>query len=113
MTKLSWIRGAAILMLLTSFQSIAGDDGLASQLSDELDISMSKARGGAGAIFEYMEDMLDQDDFDDLVENIPEIDTLMDEAPEVDRDSRYGRASNRLRDFDSSRGGAGQPRGQF
>ncbi len=105
MTKLSWIRGAVILLLLLSFQTTAQDDGLASRIADKLDISLTKAQGGAGAIFEYAEDQLDDYDFDDLVDAVPEMDSLLDAAPEIDRDSRFGRISGNLRDFDSSRGG--------
>ncbi len=105
MTKLYWFRGAAILLLLLSFQTAARDDGLAPLIADELDISLSKARGGAGAIFLYAEDQLDEYDFDDLIDAVPEMDSLLDAAPEVDRDSRFGRMSDRLSDFDSSRGG--------
>ena len=104
LTKLSWIRGATILSLLLSFQVTAQDDSLVSLLTDELDISSAQASGGAGAIFEYAKDNLDADDFAIIAEGIPEMDSLLAAAPEIDRDSRFGRASNRLRDFDSSMG---------
>ena len=51
MTKLSWIRGAAILLLLLSFQVTAENDGVVSLIADELDISSTKDKGGAGALF--------------------------------------------------------------
>lgn len=104
MNKLSWIRGATILMLLLSFQATAQDDSLVSVLTDELGVSSAQASGGAGAIFEYAKDNLDADDFATIAKGIPEMDSLLDAAPEVDRDSRFGRASSRLRDFDSSLG---------
>jgi Protein of unknown function VcgC/VcgE (DUF2780) len=105
MTKLSWIRGAVILLLLLSFQATAENDGVVSLIADELDISLTKAKGGAGAIFAYVKDNLDEDDFADIAEAVPDMDSILDAAPEVDRDSRLGRASDRLRDFDSSMGG--------
>lgn len=108
MTKFSWLRGAVILLLLTllSFQATAqDDDDLVSLLTDELDISSSKARGGAGAVFAYAKDNLDDYDFTKIAEGIPDMDSLLDAAPEADRDSRLGRMSNRLNDFDSSMGG--------
>jgi hypothetical protein len=108
MTKLSWIRGAAILLLLTllSFQTNAQeDDDVVSLLTDELDISSSKARGGAGAIFAYAKDNLDDYDFDKIAKGVPDMNDLLDAAPEVNRDTRFGRMSERLNDFDSSMGG--------
>jgi len=104
LTKLPWIRGATILLLFLSFQATALDDSLVSLLTDELDISSAQASGGAGAIFEYAKDNLDSDDFATIAEGIPEMDSLLAAAPEVDRDSGFGRASSRLRDFDSSLG---------
>jgi hypothetical protein len=108
MTKLSWIRGAAILLLLTllSFQTNAQEsDDVVSLLTDELDISSSKARGGAGAIFAYAKDNLDDYDFDKIAKGVPDMNDLLDAAPEVNRDTRFGRMSERLNDFDSSMGG--------
>ena len=115
MTKPFYILITAILMLLISFQAIAQEDGaapeavkdsgLASEIADKLDISLNKARGGAGAIFAYAEDQLDSDDFNDLADSIPEMDSLLDAAPQIDRNSRFGRMSRRLRDADRSRGG--------
>jgi hypothetical protein len=106
LTKLSWIRGIVILLLVLSFQATAqDDDSVVSLLSDELDISSSKARGGAGAIFAYARDNLDDYDFDKIAEGIPDMDSLLDAAPETDRDSRLGRMSDRLNDFDDSMGG--------
>ena len=110
----SWLRGAAIMLLLLSFQLTAQaeseqaesdqDESLVSLLSDELDISTKKARGGAGAIFAYVKDNVDREDFEIIAEGIPEMDSLLDAAPETDSGSRMGRASRRLRDFDSSMG---------
>jgi hypothetical protein len=106
LNKLSWICGAAILLLLLSFQATAGDkDGVVSLITDELDVSSSEARGGAGAIFAYAKYSLDRDDFDTIAEGIPEMDSLLDAAPEVDDDSRLGRISDNLSIFDSSLGG--------
>lgn len=105
MTKLSWIRGAAILLLLLSFQATAENDGVVSLIADELDISSTKAKGGAGAIFAYIKDNLDADDFADIADGVSDMDSILDAAPEVNRNSRLGRASGRLRDFDSSMGG--------
>ena len=68
MTKLSWIRGTAILLLLLSFQATAENDGVVSLIADELDISSTKAKGGAGAIFAYVKDNLDADDFADIAD---------------------------------------------
>jgi hypothetical protein len=110
LTKLSWISGVVILLLILSFQATAqDDDSVVSLLSDELDISSSKARGGAGAIFANAKDNLDDDDFDRIAEGIPDMNSLLDAAPEVDRDSGMGRFGDVLNDFDSSMGGACQP----
>ena len=96
LTKLSRIGGAVILLLILSFQATAGDDDLVSLITDELDISSSEARGGAGAIFAYAEDNLDDYDFDRIAEGIPDMDGLLDAAPEVDENSGMGRASDVL-----------------
>jgi hypothetical protein len=96
MTKLSRIGGAFILLLILSFQATAGDDDLISLITEELDVSASEARGGAGAIFAYAEDNLDDYDFDRIAEGIPDMDSLLDAAPEVDGDSVMGRASDVL-----------------
>jgi hypothetical protein len=107
MTKLSRIGGAFILLLTLSFQATAGDDdGLISLITDELDVSSPEARGGAGAIFAYAEDNLDDYDFDRIAEGIPDMDSLLDAAPEVDDDSGMGRASDVLGDvFGGAMGG--------
>ena len=120
MKKLSWICGAAILLLLLSFQATAEDnkataednkataednDDVVSLITDELDVSSSKARGGAGAIFAFAKDNLSSYDFDKIAEGIPEMDSLLDAAPEVDDDSLLGGISDTLNIFDDSLGG--------
>jgi hypothetical protein len=97
LAKLSRISGAVILLLILSFQATAGDDDdLVSLITDELDISSSEARGGAGAIFAYAEDNLDDYDFDRIASGIPDMDSFLDAAPEVDDDSGMGRTSEVL-----------------
>ena len=104
--KLSWICGAAILLLLLSFQATAGDnDDVVFLITDELDVFSSEARGGAGAIFAYAKYSLNSHDFDTIAEGIPEMDDLLDAAPEVDDDTRLGRISDTLNVFDGSLGG--------
>ncbi len=90
--KFSRIGGVVILLLILSFQATARDyaDGVVSVITDELDISSSKARGGLGAIFAYAENYLDDDDFERVVDGIPEIDSLIDAAPNVEDDSFFG-----------------------
>ncbi len=106
MKKSAWICGAAILLLLFSFQATAGDDDdLVSLITDELDVSSFEARGGAGAIFAFAKYSLNSYEFDTIAEGIPEMDDLLDAAPEVDDDSRLGRISDKLNVFDSSLGG--------
>jgi hypothetical protein len=92
LTKLSRIGGAVILLLILSFQATAGDydNGVVSVVADELDISSSKARGGVGAIFAYAENYLDDDDFERVVDGIPDIDRIIDAAPYADDDSFFG-----------------------
>jgi hypothetical protein len=103
LTKLLRIGGVVILLLSLSFQATARDydDGVASVITDELDISSSKARGGVGAIFAYAENYLYDDDFERVVEGIPEIDRIIDAAPYVDDDSEFG-LRDRLSDLGSS-----------
>jgi hypothetical protein len=97
LAKLSRIGGAVVLLLILSFQATAGDDDdLVSLITDELDISSSEARGGAGAIFAYAEDNLDDYDFDRIASGIPDMDSFLDAAPEVDDDSGMGRTSEVL-----------------
>ena len=43
MTRLPWVRGAAILLLFLSFQATAQDDSLVSVLTNELDVSSAQA----------------------------------------------------------------------
>lgn len=106
LNKISWICGAAIFLLLLSFQATAEDkDDVVSLITDELDVSSSEARGGAGAIFAYAKYSLDSYDFETIAEGIPEMDSLLDAAPEFDDDSRLGRISDTLNVFDSSLGG--------
>ena len=93
LTKLSWVRGAVILLLILSFQATAQDgdeDDVVTVLTDELDISSSKARGGVGAIFAYAENYLDDYEFERVVDGIPHIDRIIDEAPDVYDDSLFG-----------------------
>ena len=92
LTKLLKIGGAVILLMMLSFQATARDydGGVASVVADELDISSSKAHGGVGAIFAYAENYLDDDDFERVVDGIPDIDRIIDAAPYVDDDSFFG-----------------------
>jgi hypothetical protein len=96
LAKLSRIGGVAILLLILSFQATAGDDDLVSLITDDLDISSSEARGGAGAIFAYAKDNLDDYEFDRIAEGVPDMDSFLDAAPEVDDDSGMGRTSEVL-----------------
>jgi hypothetical protein len=96
LAKLSRIGGAVVLGLILSFQATAGDDDLVSLITDELDISSSEARGGAGAIFAYAKDNLDDYDFDRIAEGVSDMDSFLDAAPEVDDDSGMGRTSDVL-----------------
>jgi hypothetical protein len=104
MNKLSWIHQTTILLLMLSFQTFANADNLVNVLTEELDVSSSQAQKGAGAIFEYAKDNLDRDDFDTVAKGIPTMDSLLDAAPEADRDSGVGRMSRRLNDFDRELG---------
>jgi hypothetical protein len=92
----------AILLLILSFQATAGnyDNGVVSVITDELDISSSKARGGVGAIFAYAENYLDDYDFERVADGIPDIDRIIDAAPYVDDDSEFG-LRDRLSDLGS------------
>jgi hypothetical protein len=105
MNKLSWVYQTTILLLMLSFQTFANADNLVNMLTEELDISSSQAQKGAGAIFEYAKDNLDRDDFATVAKGIPSMDSLLDAAPEADRDSGVGRMSRRLNDFDRELGG--------
>jgi hypothetical protein len=96
LAKLSRIGGAVILLMILSFQATAGDDDLVSLITDDLDISSSEARGGAGAIFAYAKDNLDDYEFDRIAEGVPDMDSFLDAAPEVDDDEGLGRASDVL-----------------
>jgi hypothetical protein len=97
LTKLLRIGGAVMLLLALSFQATAGDeDDLVSLLTDEMDVSSSEARGGAGAIFAYAKDNLGDYDFDRIAEGVPDMDSFLDAAPEVDDDSGMGRTSEVL-----------------
>jgi hypothetical protein len=104
MNKLSWIHQTTILLLMLSFQTVANADDLVNVLTEELDVSSSQAQKGAGAIFEYAKDNLDRDDFATVAKGIPSMDSLLDAAPEADRDSGVGRMSRRLNDFDRELG---------
>jgi hypothetical protein len=92
LTKFSRIGGVVILLLILSFQATARDynDGVASVVADELNISSSKARGGVGAIFAYAENYLDDYEFERVVDGIPDIDRIIDAAPYVEDDSFFG-----------------------
>ena len=90
LAKLSRIGGVAILLLILSFQATAGDDDLVSLITDDLDISSSEARGGAGAIFAYAKDNLDDDEFDRIAEGVPDMDSFLHAAPHVEDDSFFG-----------------------
>ena len=105
LAKLSRIGGTVVLLLILSFQATAGDDDLVSLITDELDVSSSEARGGAGAIFAYAENNLDDYEFDRIAEGVPDMDSFLDAAPEVDDDSGMGRASEVLNVFGGAMGG--------
>ena len=96
LAELSRIGGTVVLCLILSFQATAGEDDLVSLITDELDVSSSEARGGAGAIFAYAENNLDDYEFDRIAEGVPDMDSFLDAAPEVDDDSGMGRTSEVL-----------------
>jgi hypothetical protein len=50
-------------------------------LTEQLDVTDDQAAGGAGAIFEYAKDQLGTDDFSQIAQVVPNMDTLLGAAP--------------------------------
>ena len=59
----------------------AGTMDLVSMLVDNLGITKQQAKGGAGALFQNAKDNLNSDDFQELLDAVPEIDDYLASAP--------------------------------
>jgi hypothetical protein len=100
-------RSLTALLLLFSFQATAQAQGpdLIQMLTSQLGVSGEQATGGAGALFKYANENLDADDFATIAKGVPEMDQLIDMAPEPENSSALGKASGALGGFDKSLGG--------
>ena len=65
---------------------------LVQMLTERLGIDESTARQGAGMLFGKAKESLDGGDFDKLKEYVPDIDSMMDEAPEAEAEGSGGLA---------------------
>lgn len=72
----------AISFLLMPASASALDMGLISTLVNKLGVTKSQAQGGSGAIFKTAESRMSKEDYKQLSDEVPEVDTLQKYAPE-------------------------------
>ena len=66
-------------------------------LTDQLGVTNKQAAGGAGSIFGYAKDNLNQEDFSTIAKGVPDMDSLLEAAPADAEDaSPMGQAGTML-----------------
>jgi len=84
-----------ISFLLMPASASALDMGLVSTLVNKLGVTESQAQGGSGAIFKTAESRMSKDDYKQLKDEVPEVDSLQKFAPES-KPSMLGSAASAL-----------------
>ena len=84
-----------ISFLLLPASASAMDMGLISMLVNKLGVTKSQAQGGSGAIFKTAESRMSKEDYKQLKDEVPEVDTLQKFAPES-KPSMLGSAASAL-----------------
>ena len=72
-----------VAFLLIPAPASALDMGLVSTLVNKLGVTEAQAQGGCGAIFKTAESRMSKDDYKQLVDEVPEVDSLQKYAPET------------------------------
>ena len=85
-----------VLSLMLPSNASALDMGLVSTLVNKLGVTKTQAQGGSGAIFKTAESRMDKSDYKQLVEAVPEVDTLQKYAPKSEKKSLLGSAASAL-----------------
>lgn len=93
-----------ILSLSIAFSVNAAE--LVGVLTDQLGVTNNQATGGAGAIFRYAKDRLSPDDFAMVAKAVPEMDSLLNAAPQAE--GLGGMVGNGLSALNSDAGGLGE-----
>jgi hypothetical protein len=97
----------SVLMLWGTTCAFAQYSELINLLMNNLGVSQQQAEGGAGALFNLAKDKLSADDFSKITSVVPEMDSLLDAAPQL---SGLGKA---LGDKASLMGGSSDTLGGF
>lgn len=84
-----------ISFLLMPASASALDMGLVSTLVNKLGVTEKQAQGGSGAIFKTAESRMSKDDYKQLKNDVPEVETLQKFAPEG-KPSMLGSAASAL-----------------
>ncbi|RLB74157.1 MAG: DUF2780 domain-containing protein [Deltaproteobacteria bacterium] len=85
--------GISFLLLPASASAL--DMGLVSTLVNKLGVTKSQAQGGSGAIFKTAESRMSKEDYKQLSDEVPEVDTLQKFAPKS-KPSMLGSAASAL-----------------
>ena len=81
-SQLPWILSLALLIWgLAPLTSSAQDSSLVSLLVQQLGITETQAQGGAGALFNMAKEKLSPQEFGQVADTVPEMDTLLQSAP--------------------------------
>ena len=76
-SQLPWILSLSLLFLgLGPLTSSAQDSSLVSLLVQQLGITQTQAQGGAGALFNMAKEKLSPQEFGQVADTVPEMDTL-------------------------------------
>jgi hypothetical protein len=81
MKKMMLIVSILFFFLSGINNSFAGDDDLIKLLTTELDITEDQAKGGAGALFNYAKESLDEDEFGQVANAVPNMNGYLDAIP--------------------------------
>ncbi len=85
--------GISFLLLPASASAL--DMGLVSTLVNKLGVTKSQAQGGSGAIFKTAESRMSKEDYKQLSDEVPEVDTLQKFVPKS-KPSMLGSAASAL-----------------
>lgn len=83
MMKTVSILSTIIIFFAFVSYGFAGEDELINLLTKDLDITNEQAMGGAGALFNYAKESLDEEEFDQVSAAVPDMNGYLDAIPSL------------------------------
>lgn len=84
---ISVVTFALCTMVVLTPRAFAQSDQLVEQLAERMGVSKQQAGGGVGALMQYAQQSLDQEQFAEIIDTLPELADLLGSAPAIDQDS--------------------------